>query len=226
MTYKHTREIDTFYEISQTGALQLPRSVSTGLQLNPNARHKAKVRITTNEKTGEELAKIVKTRVADIDVYSPRTLFDWRVSVNVEMDFDVDVRDLVAVEKRDGRADRRKDRVSYKHLQYQIDLTQVTPAEVGAFISKHCTSRWSLANITPSQPAKPTKNTNSKSKSRAPKSATRVFWSSTTNRTATKISSRASWITCVCWRGFARSRMGWNSELCANPCFRRWLLIV
>jgi len=149
MTYKHTREIDTFYEISQTGALQLPRSVSTGLQLNPNARHKAKVRITTNEKTGEELAKIVKTRVADIDVYSPRTLFDWRVSVNVEMDFDVDVRDLVAVEKRDGRADRRKDRVSYKHLQYQIDLTQVTPAEVGAFISKHYTSRWWLANIPP-----------------------------------------------------------------------------
>jgi len=132
MTYKHTREIDTFYEISQTGALQLPRSVSTGLQLNPNARHKAKVRITTNEKTGEELAKIVKTRVADIDVYSPRTLFDWRVSVNVEMDFDIDVRDLVAVEKRDGRADRRKDRVSYKHLQYQIDLTQVTPAEVSS----------------------------------------------------------------------------------------------
>ena len=130
MTYKHTREIDAFYEISQHGALQLPRSVSNGLQTNPNARNRARVRITTDEKTGEELAKIIKTRVADIDVYSPRTLFDWRISINVEMDFDIDMKDLVALEKRDGKADRRKDRVSYKHLQYQIDLTQVTPAEV------------------------------------------------------------------------------------------------
>ena len=130
MTYKHTREVDAFYEISQHGALQLPRSVASGLQLNANSRHRARVRITTDEKSGEELAKIVKTRVADIDVYSPRTLFDWRISVNVEMDFDIDMRDLVALENRDGKADRRKDRVSYKHLQYQIDLTQVTPTEV------------------------------------------------------------------------------------------------
>ena len=32
------------------------------------------------------------------------------------------------------RADRNKDRMSYKHLAYQVDLTQVTPAEVRS----HC----------------------------------------------------------------------------------------
>ena len=124
MTYKHTKEIDTFYEINQQAALKLPHTVTNG------PAHKAKVRITTDEKTGEELAKIIKTRVADIHIYSPRSLFDWRISVSVEMDFEADVKDLVAVEKRDGKADRRKDRVSYRHLRYQIDLTQVTPAEV------------------------------------------------------------------------------------------------
>ena len=163
MTYKHTHEIDTFYEISQHGALQLPRSVASGLSLNPNARNRSKVRITTDEKTGEELAKIIKTRMADIDVYSPRTLFDWRISVNIEMDFNVDMRDLVAVEKRDGKADRRKDRVSYKHLKYQIDLTQVTPTEVSfpftLFpLSQQVTSLQREILIQATQPAtKPTK---------------------------------------------------------------------
>lgn len=47
------------------------------------------------------------------------------------MNFDGDMKDLVEVDRRDGkRADRNKDRMSYKHLAYQIDLTQVTPAEV------------------------------------------------------------------------------------------------
>lgn len=131
MDYKHTKETDTFYELSQAGALQLPRSIASGLQLNPRAVSKAKVRVTTEQTSGKEIAKIIKTRVADIDIYSPKTAFDWRVSVNVEMNFKGDMKDLVEVDRRDGKkADRNKDRMSYKHLAYQIDLTQVTPAEV------------------------------------------------------------------------------------------------
>lgn len=131
MDYKHTKETDTFYELSQAGVLQLPRSIASGLQLNPRAVNKAKVRITTEQTNGKEIAKIIKTRVADIDIYSPKTAFDWRVSVNVEMNFEGDMKDLVEVDRRNGKkADRNKDRMSYKHLAYQIDLTQVTPAEV------------------------------------------------------------------------------------------------
>ena len=136
MDYKHTYETDTFFELSQAGALQLPRSISSGLQLNPRAVNKAKVRITNNTKTGKEIAKIIKTRVADLNVYSPRTAFDWRISVNVEMNFQGDIKELVEVDRRDGKkADRNKDRMSYKHLAYQIDLTQVTPAEVSKNLS-------------------------------------------------------------------------------------------
>ncbi|KAL9102808.1 MAG: hypothetical protein Q9163_002086 [Psora crenata] len=129
MKYKHTKETDTFYELSQSGLLALPRSI-TSISCHPRSGVKTKVRITHDQKTGQELAKIVKARIADVDVYSPQNQADWRVSVNVEMDFQGDMKDLVEVEKKDGkRADRSKDRMSYQHQAYQIDLTQVTPAE-------------------------------------------------------------------------------------------------
>ena len=125
MDYKHTHEVDTSYELSPQGELQLP------LRLQSVSRKRQRVRVTTDEKTGEELAKIVKTRVADIDIYNPRFAFDWRISVNIEMDCKMEKNFFVEVPGENGKAaERRKDRVSYKHLAYQIDLTQVVPAEV------------------------------------------------------------------------------------------------
>ena len=127
MDYKHTKETDTFYDLSQSGLLALPSS----LNINPRSSNKIKVRVTHDQKSGKELAKIVKTRLADIDVYSPQNQVDWRISVNVEMDFQGDMRDLIEPDKKSGRgSDRNKDRMSYKHQAYQIDLTQVTPADV------------------------------------------------------------------------------------------------
>ena len=127
MDYKHTREIDTFYNLSDNGVYKLPHS----LNISPGPNNKAKVRITNDQKTGQVLAKIVKTRLADIDVYSPNDQVDWRVSVNVEIDLEGDVREYVDLDKQPTKqADRNKDRLSYKHQAYQIDLTQVTPSEV------------------------------------------------------------------------------------------------
>ena len=116
--------------------MQLPSTLAQG-------KKQPKVRITTDDKTGEILAKIIKTPVADIHVYCPRTLFDWRISVNIEMDFNGDMNELVAMEQRDTKGDRKKDRVSYKHLQYQIDLTQVTSTEVSCDPSYHLTC-WEI----------------------------------------------------------------------------------
>ncbi|KAL8849712.1 MAG: hypothetical protein Q9221_005322 [Calogaya cf. arnoldii] len=95
-------------------------------------RKRPKVRITTDQKDGTQLAKIIKIRVADREIYSPKTAFDWRVSVNLEMTYEGDMRGLVeTTEGKDRRKpDRNKDRVSYKHGPYQIDLTQVKPTEV------------------------------------------------------------------------------------------------
>ena len=158
MDYIHKRECDTFYELSQAGALSLPSSIRA--QMNPR-HNKAKVRITTDQKTGEVKAKIVKVRVADIDVLSPLTAFDWRVSVNLEMNFEGDMRDLIETTMEGKRPDRNKDRVSYKHLFYTIDLTQVTPADVSGFPLNSVECGEADPNR---QLPKPKKNMSSKSK--------------------------------------------------------------
>ncbi|KAJ5090613.1 hypothetical protein N7532_009297 [Penicillium argentinense] len=124
LSYAHKKERDTFYEVS-------PDELPPVIRSNLNPRHKPKVRVTTDQRTGEVLAKIVKCRIADMDVYSPRTPFDWRVSVNLEMEYPGDISSLSPVDMRQGgRGERNKDRMSYRHLAYQVDLTQVARAEV------------------------------------------------------------------------------------------------
>lgn len=127
LSYAHKKERDTFYEVSTN---ELPPVV----QHNLHPRHKPRVRVTTDQQTGEVIAQIVKCRIADLDVYSPRTNVDWRVSVNLEMNYDGDVRHLTPSDGGGARgrpgSDRNKDRMSYRHLAYQIDLTQVAIPEV------------------------------------------------------------------------------------------------
>jgi hypothetical protein len=128
MSYVHTREVDRFYELSQSGELNLPPAIRG--RINPR-HNRPKVRITTDQKSGREVARIIKIRIADIDVYNPQHHFDWRLSVNLEVDFQGDGRDLVELMEGGRKAPaRNKDRLTYQHLAYQIDLTQVTVAEV------------------------------------------------------------------------------------------------
>lgn len=127
LSYAHKKERDTFYEVN-------PAELPPVIRQNLNPRHKPKVRVTTDQRTGEVLAKIIKCRVADIDVCSPRTTVDWRVSVNLEMEYGGDITNLPVVDAtKGGRGERNKDRMSYRHLAYQIDLTQVARADVSFF---------------------------------------------------------------------------------------------
>lgn len=124
LSYAHKKERDTFYEVN-------PNELPPVIRQNLNPRHKPKVRVTTDQRTGEVIAKIIKCRVADIDVYSPRTTVDWRVSVNLEMEYEGDHTHLPMVDaSKGGRGERNKDRMSYRHLAYQVDLTQVARADV------------------------------------------------------------------------------------------------
>ncbi|EEA21916.1 mRNA-capping enzyme subunit beta [Talaromyces marneffei ATCC 18224] len=124
LSYAHKRERDTFYEVPPS---ELPPLIQNYL----NPRHKPKVRVTTDQKTGEILAKIIKCRLADLDVYSPRTNVDWRISVNLEMNYDRDVHNfpIAGGGSQKPGGERIKDRMSYRHLAYQIDLTQVGTAD-------------------------------------------------------------------------------------------------
>ncbi|KAI0693228.1 hypothetical protein BC835DRAFT_1306840 [Cytidiella melzeri] len=77
-----------------------------------------KIRVTRNEKTGEVVACMRKVRLGSLDIYSPKRMADWRISVNVEVP--------VAPPVGTATLTRRKDRLSYSHEEFTIDLTQVT----------------------------------------------------------------------------------------------------
>lgn len=96
MSYKHTRETDKIYE--------------------GNGR---KLRVTTDQKTQRVLATVTKERVADLNILSPRTPFDWRISISTETPVNGPPPSATP------KVVRHKDRVSYIHQYYQMDLTQV-----------------------------------------------------------------------------------------------------
>ncbi|KAI5122797.1 hypothetical protein M0805_000140 [Coniferiporia weirii] len=98
LRYQHSFLIDSFYP--------------------SDGRDGDKIRVTRDEKTGETKECLKKIRLGNLDIYSPKQNADWRVSVNVEM----------PVTHPIGSASftRRKDRMSYSHEEFVIDLTQVT----------------------------------------------------------------------------------------------------
>lgn len=123
--YLHRRETDKFYELPSSHHASLPPAVRERL----NARHPVKVRVTYAQEPKEPktiLAKIIKARIADIDIYNPQSPLDCRISINFEMRYDGDVEELKAISIDNRIPDRNKDRLSYKQSHYQVDLTQVT----------------------------------------------------------------------------------------------------
>lgn len=129
ITYKHPRETDTFAELSQHGLLALPGIASHHI----NHNHKKKMRTTTDAKTGQITANIVKARVADLDILRPDNDLDIRISVNIEVEFAGPIDDFINPSmsprsQRDNSA-REKDRLSYSHQATQIDLTKVTMSD-------------------------------------------------------------------------------------------------
>ncbi|KAE9367039.1 mRNA triphosphatase CET1 [Stipitochalara longipes BDJ] len=120
--YLHRREIDKFYELPPAMHVNLPAAVRKQL----NARHTVKVRVTHDQKTNQVLAKIIKARINDLDIYNPQSPLDCRISINLEMRYDGDIEDIIAAGIGERIPDRSKDRLSYTQSFYQIDLTQVT----------------------------------------------------------------------------------------------------
>lgn len=118
--YDHPHESDEFYDLTEEGRRNLPSSILTWL----NPRHKPRVRRTIDEATGQVKAQIIKSRIADVDIYNPSSDFDYRISISIESPWEGEPSWLS--EMTDGGHDRKKDRMSYRHMAYQIDLTQVS----------------------------------------------------------------------------------------------------
>jgi hypothetical protein len=79
------------------------------------------------------LAKIVKARVADLHIHMAHMPLDCRISINIEWDWDGTVEEIEEnqIPNKDRQPDRNKDRLSYTHGFYQVDLTQVTQGTPG-----------------------------------------------------------------------------------------------
>ncbi|KAI0400099.1 CYTH-like domain-containing protein [Xylaria palmicola] len=122
--YVHNRQTDRFYELPPHLRQRLPPSLTN--LLSPNAPLKA--RVTYDQKTGNVLAKIVKARVADLHIHMSHLPLDCRISINIEWDWDGSPQEIEQnqIPNKDRQPDRNKDRLSYTHGFYQIDLTQVT----------------------------------------------------------------------------------------------------
>ncbi|KAF9583805.1 mRNA-capping enzyme subunit beta, partial [Lunasporangiospora selenospora] len=126
ISYAHTKEVDQFYQGGPDG----------------------KVRVTRDQSTNKviENGTVKKERIADLDVYSPRNPFDFRVSVNVEVPKPLPTGTV--------SHERHKDRVSYRHHNFKIDLTQVktmNSAKSGPSQQQHNYSRMRPVGGDPSQ---------------------------------------------------------------------------
>lgn len=109
--YTHTKEIDAFY----------PAPPGPGQGQGGN---RTRIRVTKDEKDRDKptaKACVEKTRVADMNIFSPKRGFDFRISISVETP--------VPLPRTKATHERWKNRVSYQHQAFQVDLTQVKAAD-------------------------------------------------------------------------------------------------
>lgn len=123
--YKHTKEVDKFFELTQEGLSLLHPLVQQEIRKAPTRQ---RVRVTHDMKTGEIIRKIIKLRIGNLEISSPRTEWDYRIGLNIEINFPGPLESLTpATENGRPTTDRSKDRMSYSWLSaFQIDLTQVS----------------------------------------------------------------------------------------------------
>jgi polynucleotide 5'-triphosphatase len=124
--YLHRRERDEFFELPPSYNTNLPPAVQESLKDRNVFRNAQRLRISRDQKTNQILGKIIKARIADLDITFPGLPLDCRISVNFEMRVDSEMEEIMAIVTENRQPDRLKDRLSYTQSHYQIDLTQVT----------------------------------------------------------------------------------------------------
>lgn len=130
--YEHLYQTDSFAKLSAAGIAALPPTVQHRAHLHGR---ELRLRTTRNSKDNSVIARIVKVPLGDLHIANPLDPYDCRVSINLEVNLDrpdLHPDDLVEPPAPDRPAppERRKDRLSYKHLAYSIDLTKVESAGV------------------------------------------------------------------------------------------------
>jgi polynucleotide 5'-triphosphatase len=124
--YQHTREIDMFYELGQEQFATLPETVK---RLIHSSGARQRIRVTRDQKTGQVIRCMIKHRIGNLEISSPQTEWDYRVGINLEINYPGPIDKLQPVVEAGKDLEsmkRQKDRMSYSWLgAYQVDLTQV-----------------------------------------------------------------------------------------------------
>lgn len=127
ITYKHTKEADSLYELDAAGFQTLHPAIR---DIFAQAPSRQRIRVTRDLKTGAIVRKLIKYRIANLEISSPATEWDYRIGINLEIEYRGSMDNLKPIVEQ-GRSvesmERKKDRMSYAYTDaYQIDLTQVT----------------------------------------------------------------------------------------------------
>ena len=127
IAYKRIQETDSFYNLSKLGQQELPQALQRRQSGRPPRLRISRETLVNGQ---PEKARIVKIPISNLHIYNPGTPkpFDCRISINLEVNlnkpnlhFDALIEGQTQVE-----VDRRKNRLSYKHLNtFSIDLTKV-----------------------------------------------------------------------------------------------------
>lgn len=120
------QELDEFYELSEEGRVLLDPELQYWITHSSEAtRRKGQVRVrqTIDVATGQK-TYLIKTRIADKEIHIPEELsqFDYRVSISLETPWTGDKNHLRLLEELGSRNKRRH---SFRHREFQVDLTQV-----------------------------------------------------------------------------------------------------
>lgn len=129
--YKHTKEIDQFYELDPEGFALLSPATREIIHMS---KQRTRIRVTRDAKNPANiLGAIIKCRVNNMEISSPQTEWDYRIGINLEVRYPGPLDTLTPVVEpgKDVKSmQRHKDRVSYSWLKaYQIDLTQVSQGD-------------------------------------------------------------------------------------------------
>ncbi|PVV02825.1 hypothetical protein BB560_002711 [Smittium megazygosporum] len=100
INYTHTNEVDEYYKYNNT-----------------------RLRVTFDKKTNKRLFSLSKQKIKSLDIYSPKTNLDFRISVNQE-------NKIEAPENLNLLFKREKDRISYRQDLFSFDLTKVESENV------------------------------------------------------------------------------------------------
>jgi polynucleotide 5'-triphosphatase len=115
-----------FYELKQEQFATLPEMAKRMLHA---AGGRQRIRVTRDQKTNEVIRSMIKYRIGNFEISSPQTEWDYRIGVNLEINYPGPVDDLAPVVEAGKTVEsmkRQKDRMSYSWLgAYQVDLTQV-----------------------------------------------------------------------------------------------------